>query len=217
MWRRGVVVCSSFFPPFCIRRLPWLGVYEASGRLRRGKGGVIYSSRGCAGIIRAAFVLSAGRPPARPGWSAASPAAAGRSRHVVRGEKRAAAPCPASPFHSPSQSAGGRGGGKGEKKKPNNKPPQTHHFPAAPGTRSAGRQRGEPAAPPPSAEENAAPKGRRSHDGGCPHTTRSATGSVVPAAGHPSRRSGHGPAAAFHIINPPEFGGEAISWAGWRH
>lgn len=37
----------------------------------------------------------------------------------------------------------GEGGRERGKKTPNPKPPQTHHFPAAPGTRSAGRQRGE--------------------------------------------------------------------------
>lgn len=115
---------------------------KRAGGCGGGRAVLFIASRGCAGIIRAAFVLPAGRPPARPGWSTASPAAAGRSRHVER-EEKAAAPCPASPFHSPSQSAGGRGGREREKKKTNPKPPQIHHFPAAPGTRSAGRQGGD--------------------------------------------------------------------------
>lgn len=109
------------------------------------------------------------------------------------------------------------GEGGRERGKKNPKPQTTPNPPFPCSARDAERREaagGEPAAPPPSAEENAAPKGRRSHDGGCPHTTRSATGSAVPAAGRPSRRPGHGGAAAFHIINPPEFGGEAI-FVGW--
>lgn len=168
-----------------------------------------------AGIIRAAFVLPAGSPPPRPGWSAASPAAAGRSRHVERQEKT----CLSLPGLALPQSAEGSGGAGKEKKNQNqtnpNHPKATISL-QRPGRGAPGGGGGEPAAPPPSAEENAAPKGRRSHDGGCPHTTRSATGSAVPAL--PAARDTVLP-QPFHIINPPEFGGEAIffSWAGWRH
>lgn len=147
VWRRGVLLFVPLFFPLCIRRVPWLGVFKASWRLRRGKGGVIYSSQGCAGIIRAAFVLPAGRPPARPGWSAASSAAAGRSRHVVRGEKEPPHPARLHSSTAPHKALGKGGGGKRERKgKRKKKPTPNPPFPCS--ARDAERQEAAGESPP---------------------------------------------------------------------
>lgn len=102
-----------FPPPFsALGDLHGLVFIKRAGGCGGGRAGLFIA----AGIIRAAFVLPAGlppSPPARPGWSAASPAAAGRSRHVERQEKT----CLSLPGLALPQSAEGRGGGKRKKNK----------------------------------------------------------------------------------------------------
>lgn len=208
-----------FFSPSALGDFHGLVFLKRAGGCGGGRAVLFIAARAAPALSELPLSSRPAAPPARPGWSAASSAAAGRSRHVVRGEKEPPHPARLHSSTAPHKALG-KGGGreKGEKGK---KKKKTHPKPTIslqrPRRGAPGGSGGEPAAPPPSAEENAAPNGRRSHDGGCPHTTRSATGSAVPTAGRPSRRPGHGAAAAFHIINPPEFSGEAISWAGWRH
>lgn len=221
----------------CIRLLSSFGIYKSkrAGGCGGGKGGrraaLFIGTQGFACIMRAAFVLPPTSSPA--GLECCQPhcpqrclpllQGAPRRGHVVRGSRGEKKP-PGAPlpprlrFSQPLTKRWGKGGaGKGgERREKKKKRQKKGHFPPVIGTRSAARQWGR-------ARLAAAPalrrtrRRRRSHDGGYPHTTWSATGSALPAASRPSRRPGHGASAGFHIIKPPDFGGEAISWAGWLH
>lgn len=235
--RRLLFVPLNFSLFLCIRLLSSFGIYKSkrAGGCGGGKGGrraaLFIGTQGFACIMRAAFVLPPTSSPA--GLECRQPhcpqrclpllQGAPRRGHVVRGSRGEKKP-PGAPlpprlrFSQPLTKRWGKGGaGKGgERREKKKKRQKKGHFPPVIGTRSAARQWGR-------ARLAAAPalrrtrRRRRSHDGGYPHTTWSATGSALPAASRPSRRPGHGASAGFHIIKPPDFGGEAISWAGWLH